>query len=220
MLLLVPFSYRVERRLETAVHIRGGEAEAVDRELAERYQSPYVHRVVLAIQGLPDPDSTSSIRALTFVTDTLRAEPGVSAVLSRLDWSDDLFLGKGGGKPATGMRLDIVSPSDRIDRFLVLLHNRHAGVSLCDFALDEFLLNCSPLRPGCRGIHPASACGRSLRHLSKPPFPPLDQYHPPQTRSRLIGGAEFRIDGQSGGSGSHISLSLSRCVRSPGELSC
>ena len=96
MLLLVPFSYRVERRLETAVHIRGGEAEAVDRELAERYQSPYVHRVVLVIQGLPDPDSTSSIRALTFVTDTLRAEPGVSAVLSRLDWSDDLFLGKGG----------------------------------------------------------------------------------------------------------------------------
>ena len=36
---LVPFSYRVERRLETAVHIRGGEAEAVDRELAERFTS-------------------------------------------------------------------------------------------------------------------------------------------------------------------------------------
>lgn len=97
VLLLVPFSYRVERRLETAVHIRGGEAEAVDRELAERFQSPFVHRVVLVIQGLPDPDSTTGIRALTFVTDTLRAEPGVSAVLSRLDWSDDLFLGKGGG---------------------------------------------------------------------------------------------------------------------------
>ena len=97
VLLLVPFSYRVEHRLETAVHIREGEAEAVDRELAERFQSPYVHRVVLVIQGLPDPDSTSGIRALRFVTNTLRSEPGVSAVLSRLDWSDELFLGRGGG---------------------------------------------------------------------------------------------------------------------------
>ena len=78
VLLLVPFSYRVERRLETAVHIRGGEAEAVDRELAERFQSPYVHSVVLVTRGLPDPGSTPGIRALTFVTDTLRGEPGVS----------------------------------------------------------------------------------------------------------------------------------------------
>jgi putative drug exporter of the RND superfamily len=92
-LLLLPFSYRVESRLETAVHIKGGEAEAVDRELAEDFKSPYVHRVVLVVQGL----SGSGSEALGRIAKTLRAEPGVSGVLSRLDWDNDLFRGKGGG---------------------------------------------------------------------------------------------------------------------------
>ena len=96
-LILVPFSYRVETRLETAVHIKGGEAEQVDGELAERFQSPYVHRVVLVLKGLPDPDSEEGREALGFVSETLRSEPGVSGVLSWLDWQDTLFLGKNGG---------------------------------------------------------------------------------------------------------------------------
>lgn len=96
-LILVPFSYRVETRLETAVHIKGGEAEEVDGELAERFQSPYVHRVVLVLKGLPDPDSEEGREALGFVSETLRSEPGVSGVLSWLDWQDTLFLGKNGG---------------------------------------------------------------------------------------------------------------------------
>ena len=37
---LLPFSYKVERRLETVVHIKGGESEKVDLELAQRFQSP------------------------------------------------------------------------------------------------------------------------------------------------------------------------------------
>ena len=48
-LALMPFSYKVERRLETAVHIKGGESEKVDLELAQRFQSPYAHRLVLVI---------------------------------------------------------------------------------------------------------------------------------------------------------------------------
>ena len=56
-LALLPFSYKVERRLETAVHIKGGESEKVDLELAQRFQSPYAHRLVLVISGIPDPDS-------------------------------------------------------------------------------------------------------------------------------------------------------------------
>jgi putative drug exporter of the RND superfamily len=96
-LVLLPFSYKVESRLETAVHIKGGEAEAVDHELAERFQSPYVHRVVLVVNGLPDPDSAKGAAALGLMSKTLRSEPGVSGVLSRLDWDDPLFLGKNGG---------------------------------------------------------------------------------------------------------------------------
>src|ERR1017187_4530831 len=56
-LALLPFSYKVERRLETAVYIKGGESGKVDLELARRFQSPYAHRLVLVISGIPDPDS-------------------------------------------------------------------------------------------------------------------------------------------------------------------
>src|SRR5215813_12283356 len=56
-LVLLPFSSQVERRLETAVHIKGGESEKVDLELARGFQSPYARRLVLVISGIPDPDS-------------------------------------------------------------------------------------------------------------------------------------------------------------------
>ena len=62
-LALLPFSYKVERRLETAVHIKGGESEKVDLELAQRFQSPYAHRLVLVISGIPDPDSAKGADA-------------------------------------------------------------------------------------------------------------------------------------------------------------
>src|SRR5215470_17964843 len=53
-LALLPFSYKVERHLETAAHIKGGESEKVDLELAQRFQAPYAHRLVVAISGIPD----------------------------------------------------------------------------------------------------------------------------------------------------------------------
>src|SRR5580698_2866683 len=75
-LALLPFSYKVERRLETAVHIKGGEAEKVDQELAQRFQSPYANRVVLVISGIPDPDSAKGADALGFLTSSLGSVPG------------------------------------------------------------------------------------------------------------------------------------------------
>ena len=95
-LALLPFSYKVERRLETAVHIKGGESEEVDRELAQRFQSPYAHRLILVISGIPDPDSAESADALTFLTSSLRSVPGVSGAVSSLDWPDPLFTGSNG----------------------------------------------------------------------------------------------------------------------------
>src|SRR6202046_3620999 len=96
-LALLPFSYRVERRLETAVHIKGGEAEKVDLELAQRFQSPYAHRLVLVISGIPDPDSAKGADALGFLTSSLRSVPGVSGAISSLDWPDPMFTGNNGG---------------------------------------------------------------------------------------------------------------------------
>src|SRR6201997_4277226 len=94
---LLPFSYKVERRLETVVHIKDGESEKVDLELAKRFQSPYAHRLVLVITGIPDPDSAKSADALGFLTSSLRSVPGVSGAVSSLDWPDPLFTGNNGG---------------------------------------------------------------------------------------------------------------------------
>jgi RND superfamily putative drug exporter len=96
-LALMPFSYKVERRLETAAHIKGGEAEKVDLELAQRFQSPYAHRLVVVISGIPDPDSAESADALGFLTSSLRSVPGVSGAVSSVDWPDPMFTGNNGG---------------------------------------------------------------------------------------------------------------------------
>lgn len=96
-LALLPFSYKVERRLETAVHIKGAESGKVDLELAERFQSPYAHPLVLVISGIPDPDSAEGADALAFLTSSLRGVPGVSGAVSSLDWPDPLFTGNNGG---------------------------------------------------------------------------------------------------------------------------
>jgi putative drug exporter of the RND superfamily len=96
-LALMPFSYKVERRLETAAHIEGGESEKVDLELAQRFQSSYAHRLVLVISGIPDPDSAKGADALGFLTSSLRSVPGVSGAVSSPDWPDPLFTGNNGG---------------------------------------------------------------------------------------------------------------------------
>jgi RND superfamily putative drug exporter len=96
-LALLPFSYKVERRLETAVHIKGGESEKVAQELEQRFQSPYADRLILVITGIPDPDSAKGADALSFLTSSLRSVPGVSGAISSLDWPDPLFTGDKGG---------------------------------------------------------------------------------------------------------------------------
>jgi len=84
-LVLIPFSYNAGGRLETAFHIKGGEADAVDHELAQRFKSPYVHRLIVVITGIPDPDSIEGSNAVGLVVNRLRALPRVSGVLSGLD---------------------------------------------------------------------------------------------------------------------------------------
>ena len=96
-LALLPFSYKVERRLETVAHITGGESEKVDLELAQRFQSPYAHRLVLVISGIADADSAKGADALSFLSSSLTSVPGVSGAVSSLDLPDPLFTGNNGG---------------------------------------------------------------------------------------------------------------------------
>ena len=95
-LLLAPLSFHVERRLDTAVHLKGGEAEYVTDQLATRFHSPFVDRVVLVIQGLPPADSDEGTAALQTIVNALKG-PDVTAIVSRLDQPDSIFLGRGGG---------------------------------------------------------------------------------------------------------------------------
>jgi len=97
VLALLPFSFHAERHLETATRVEGSEAETVRQELASRFHSPFVDRVVLVTQGLPSADSEEGEQALTTIVTALRNEPGVSGVVSHLDLHDPIFLGKGGG---------------------------------------------------------------------------------------------------------------------------
>src|ERR1700722_11804152 len=92
-LALLPFSYKIERRLETVVHIKGGESEKVDLELAQRFQSPYAHRLVLVISGIPNPDSAEGADALGFLTSSLPSMQDESGAASSVGWPDPLFTG-------------------------------------------------------------------------------------------------------------------------------
>ena len=94
---LLPFSFHAERRLETATRVEGSQAETVREELASRFRSPFVDRVVLVIEGLPPADSEAGGQALGTVVAGLREQPGVSGVVSYLELRDPIFLGRGGG---------------------------------------------------------------------------------------------------------------------------
>jgi putative drug exporter of the RND superfamily len=95
-LALAPSAFHAERHLETAAHIERGESEYVAQQLATRFRSPFVDRIVLVAQGLPAADSEEGARVLRKIVDALD-NPDVSGILSRLDLADPIFLGRGGG---------------------------------------------------------------------------------------------------------------------------
>ncbi|MGA8270025.1 MAG: hypothetical protein WB919_00580, partial [Candidatus Sulfotelmatobacter sp.] len=96
-LALLPFSFHAERHLETATRVEESQAATVQQELANRFRSPFVDRVVLVVRGLPPVDSEEGGHALEPIVTGLKNEPGVSGVVSYLDLRDPIFLGRGGG---------------------------------------------------------------------------------------------------------------------------
>jgi RND superfamily putative drug exporter len=118
---LLPFSFHSERHLETATRVEGSAAETVVQELATRFHSPFVDRVVLVIQGLPPADSEEGEQALATIGAGLREEPGVSGVVSHLELRDPIFLGKGGG---TFVLVGLSSTEGPVESLVPKLHER------------------------------------------------------------------------------------------------
>jgi RND superfamily putative drug exporter len=118
---LLPFSFHAERHLETATRVEGSDAETVRQELASRFHSPFVDRVVLVIQGLPTADSEDGEQALATIVAGLKEEPGVSAVVSYLELRDPIFLGRGGG---TFVLVGLASTEGPVESLVPKLHER------------------------------------------------------------------------------------------------
>jgi putative drug exporter of the RND superfamily len=118
-LALVPFSFHAERHLETATRVEGSQAETVRDELANRFRSPFVDRVVLVIQGLPPADSEQGGQALETIVAGLREQPGVSGVVSYLELRDPIFLGRGGG---TFILVGLTSADGPVESLVPKLH--------------------------------------------------------------------------------------------------
>ncbi len=119
VVVLIPFSFHAERHLETATRVEGSQAETVKQELATRFHSPFVDRVVLVVEGLPAADSPAGQQALTIIVEQLRQQPGVSGVVSYLDLRDPIFLGKSGG---TFVMVGLQSTGGPVESLVPALH--------------------------------------------------------------------------------------------------
>jgi len=118
---LLPFSFHSERHLETATRVEGSQAEIVTQELANRFHSPFVDRVVLVVEGLPPADSPEGEQALSTIVSALKEEPGVSGVVSHLELRDPIFLGKDGG---TFILVGLSSTDGPVESLVPKLHER------------------------------------------------------------------------------------------------
>jgi RND superfamily putative drug exporter len=116
---LLPFSFHAERHLETATRVEGSQAETVRQELADRFRSPFVDRVVLVIQGLPPADTEAGGQALETIVAGLKEQPGVSGVVSYLELRDPIFLGRGGG---TFILVGLTSSDGPVESLVPKLH--------------------------------------------------------------------------------------------------
>src|SRR5271156_4109853 len=116
---LLPFSFHAERRLETATRVEGSQAETVREELASRFRSPFVDRVVLVIEGVPPADSEDGGQVLETIVAGLREQPGVSGVVSYLELRDPIFLGRGGG---TFVLVGLTSTGGSVESLVPELH--------------------------------------------------------------------------------------------------
>jgi RND superfamily putative drug exporter len=94
--ILVPEAPNAAHRLESIVRVEGSLAASVDKDLARRFHSPFVHRVVLVAGGIPDPETPDGRQALERIVAVISAVPGVAGTVSYLDSPEPVFRGRGG----------------------------------------------------------------------------------------------------------------------------
>jgi len=95
--LLLPNARKIESVLSVAARVEGSESATVEAQLAQRFQSPFAHAVVLVASGVPSPSEPAGRDVLRALVDSLHRTPGVTRVLSYLDGRDPLFVGSGVG---------------------------------------------------------------------------------------------------------------------------
>jgi RND superfamily putative drug exporter len=123
---LLPLAPGVEDRLDVSARIPGSESAAVDRLLAERFESPFARGAILVLSGVPAPDEDAGRAILDRVEGALAERPGVKSVLSYRDRRDAYFLGDGGR--GTFLVVGLEAPDGRVDRLLPGLRSASAAL--------------------------------------------------------------------------------------------
>jgi RND superfamily putative drug exporter len=95
--ILIPLARNVGSRLEVAARMPSGQAEQVRADLERRFRSPFTDRVLLVVDGLPDPRAPEGRKALETIVEAVKKVKGVVGTLSSLDSKDALFVGRAGG---------------------------------------------------------------------------------------------------------------------------
>lgn len=132
---LLPLAPRVEDGLDVSARIPASESAAVDRLLAERFESPFARGAILVISGVPAPDRSEGRVALDRVARALAERPEVKGVLSYRDRQDASFLGAFG--QGTFLLIGLEASDGRVDRLL-------PGLRLASTALQAELRARSP----------------------------------------------------------------------------
>jgi RND superfamily putative drug exporter len=112
---LLPLAPGVEDRLEVSARIVGSESAAVDRLLAERFESPFSRSAILVLAGVPAPDRREGRTVLDRVTRALAERSEVTGTFSYRDREDAYFVGAGGG---TFVAVGLEAGAGRVDRLL------------------------------------------------------------------------------------------------------
>jgi putative drug exporter of the RND superfamily len=113
---LLPLAPGVEDRLEVSARILGSESAAVDRLLAERFESPFARSAILVLSGVPAPDRPGGRAVLDRVAQALAERPEVKGAFSYRDQQDAYFLGSGGR--GTFVVVGLEARDGRVDRLL------------------------------------------------------------------------------------------------------
>ncbi len=90
--LLLPKARRIESVLRVAARVDGSESAAVDEQLANRFQSPFAHSVVLVAAGIPSPQTPVGGDILRALVDSVQTIGGVTRVLSYMNGREPLFV--------------------------------------------------------------------------------------------------------------------------------